>query len=132
MHQKVIYQSWWLSLSDLFALSAYLYFQNFPFMYICCFWNKEKEACSKSGIMGYMPHWKCAQYSKKEINLSGELKENLASCIFPILYSYMSLTCQPNAIHGLVRSQSKQTNCQNIYKSSWKVWNLTGYLMILR
>lgn len=43
-----------------------------------------KEACSKCSTMGYMLYSKYAQYSKKETNLFGEDKENLAIYIFPI------------------------------------------------
>lgn len=78
--------------------------------------------------MGYMLHWKCAQYSKEATNLSGEGKENLA-----ISYTNMGLSHANQMQHmALFGFWCKQTICKNIYKASGEIWTLTGYVMILK
>lgn len=49
-----------------------------------------------------MLYWKCVLYSKEATNLYEEVKEKLSTSTFLVLHSYVSLTCQPNAIHGFI------------------------------
>lgn len=83
-----------------FCLSV---FSEFFLEYIfTVFEIRRKEACTKSSTMEYILYWKCAQYSEEAANLSGEVKENLATSTFLVLHLYMSFTFQPNAMHGVL------------------------------
>lgn len=70
-------------------------------MHVYYFLKKEKM-CAKISTMGYLLYWKYTQYSEEVTNLSGKVKENLVTPTFPIVHSYVSLICEPNAIHGRV------------------------------
>ena len=52
---------------------------------------KRKESCTKSSTMGYMLHWKCAQYSK-EATCLGKGKKTLQYLIL-IWVSHMPTKC---------------------------------------
>ena len=118
MHQKHICQKLVVISIKFFPLFAYLYFQNFPFIFIIFGIRKKHVQKAAQWTTSYIKS--VHNILRKKLTCLGNSKKTSQHISFQS-YIHMCLS-HANQMQWMVlfRSWSKQTNCQNIYKEVQK------------